>query len=74
MSEPRAWDIGGAVPPRSPANEKAYTRTIVVHVVAASAKRAIELVEERYPGIVVHTVQHRGSIEIIEDPTLGNGS
>lgn len=63
----RVWDVGGAIPPKSNGNERAWAKTLVVHVVADCAKRAIELVELKYPGITVHTVQHRGALDIIED-------
>lgn len=63
----RVWDVGGAIPPKTSINDKAWAKTLVVHVVADTATRAIELVLLKYPGIVVHTVQHRGALDIIED-------
>jgi hypothetical protein len=32
-----------------------------------SAERAIELVIAKYPGIDIHSLQHRGAIDIIDE-------
>lgn len=61
----RFWDVGGSIPPKSEGNDKTWARTLVLHVVAMSASEAIEAVVAKYPAIAVHTVQHRGAIDII---------
>ena len=62
------WEVNGSIelPPREGSSYRGR-QNITAHVLAASARRAIELVEAKHVGIEVHSVQHRGRIDVIED-------
>lgn len=50
-----------------PSGTRSWRKNVRTHVVAASARRACELVEAKYPGVEIHAVIHRGLIDVIED-------
>jgi hypothetical protein len=44
-----------------------YRRNMICHVIADSASRAMTLVLEKHPGIDIWRLEHRGSIDVIDD-------
>lgn len=62
------WQVQGSMPPAMrPGNTHEYRQNVTAHVVAVSARRALELVEARHVGIEIHSIQHCGKIDVIDD-------
>jgi hypothetical protein len=59
----RIFHMQGSTPP---ASGKSYAGHVSVRIVASDIKKAIALVEEKYPGITIHNVQHHGIVDIEE--------
>jgi hypothetical protein len=47
--------------------EKQWRTNIICHVVCATAQRAMELAMQKHPGMEIHSLVHRGKVDIIED-------
>jgi hypothetical protein len=68
----RHWEVRGSLPPETVAASQGHPaykwrKNVTCHVVAESAGRALELTEQKHPGIEVWDIHHRGEIDIIED-------
>lgn len=63
------YDVIGTFPPESdlPEGGQVYLSNCDKHVVAESASMAIELVMKKHPGGIIHSVQHRGKIDIAQE-------
>lgn len=63
------WSVYGVIDDPRPVGQGGshWKTNKTIEIVCESAARAIQLVEQKYPGIVVHSVQHRGGVEIIQD-------
>ena len=62
------WEIRGSMPPAIPQGHSyAFRENVTSHVIAASARRALELVEAKHKGIEIYSAQHRGKIDVIDD-------
>lgn len=59
----RIFHLQGGTPP---APGKSYASHVNVRIIASDIKTAIALVEEKYPGVTVHNVQHHGAVDIEE--------
>lgn len=44
-----------------------HRANVTAHVISATAMRAIELVEKKHAGIEIHSVNHLGNIDVIDD-------
>lgn len=47
--------------------DKQWRLNITCHVVAYDAMRAMQLVLIKYPEIDIHSLQHKGKVDIIEE-------
>lgn len=55
--------------------DKQWRINITCHVVAENAQRALQLALEKYPEIDVHSLHHKGRVDIIQDvPNAGGNS
>ena len=62
------WQVQGSMPAMiRDGHSHPWRENITAHVIADSAHRAIELVEEKHIGIEIHSVTHRGKIDVIDD-------
>jgi hypothetical protein len=62
------WQVQGSMPlAMRPGRSYEYRENVTAHVIAASARRAVELVELKHAGIEIHSVNHRGQIDVIDD-------
>lgn len=62
------WSVYGSVPPPPEATGRdRFVSNKTIEVVCIDAQRALELVKQKYPTIEIHSIQHRGKVEIIED-------
>lgn len=61
------FSIFGVLPPNPESADRHRRVNKTLEVVAATAQRALQLADERFPGIEIYSLQHRGAIEIIQD-------
>jgi hypothetical protein len=69
MSEKRHFQVMGSLPPRKEHADnpswRNWRENKTVEVLAPDAMFALQLVFEKYPDMEVHSLQHRGAIEIL---------
>ena len=63
------FEVNGSIAgaDKLPDGMRSWRKNVSAHVIALSARRACELVEAKYPGVEIHSVNHRGLIDVIED-------
>lgn len=64
MRSDRHWEVGGSLPPEEGRN---WRKNVVLHIVTATVERALVLARVKHPELMIHRVEHRGQLDIIDD-------
>lgn len=76
MAESNIWDVQASEPYETKDGEKKYRSyaNLRLHILAATAERAFELMKEHHPDARVHQIIKRNSVtDVILDPDIFNG-
>lgn len=65
------WELHGTVPWEDQKRAAFGRRNVTAHIVAPTARRALELAEAKYAGLEVYTISHRGLIDYIDEQPAG---